>query len=96
MGTPKVNRPVEVVVEWGYDLHVCPIPMASWNRVKRGAYLRRLEPYWYEGERFVGEWHFNQTSPGSLLVQFGDGGVGFDGALDDAIITVSGKTVAWP
>lgn len=89
------KRCVVVNVEWGDDLHACPMAMRTWRRIVKGEVVRRVEPYVYEGKRFVGEWHFNRDSFGALLVTYDDGGVGFDGSLSEATITVDDEPIRW-
>jgi hypothetical protein len=91
----SADRPVVVSVEWGYDLHECPMSMLTWNRILKGHKVIRREPFWYEGERFTGEWHFNHSTYGSLLVTYDDAGVGFDGALGDVYILVGKDVMNW-
>jgi len=91
----KPDRPVVVSVEWGYDLHDCPMSLQTWKRIVAGNPVRRTEPYWYEGQRFTGEWSFNSDGPGSLVVGYDDGGEGFIGTLHDAFIQVGDKDVKW-
>jgi hypothetical protein len=93
--SPKPAPPVEVTVQWGDGMHTCPMSLRTWNGIKNGRKVVRVEPYWYEGKRYTGNWTFNHNGFGTLLVTYGDGGVGFDGLLGGAIINVEGKTVAW-
>jgi len=92
---PKSERCVVVSVEWGDDQHDCPMAMRTWRRIVKGAVVRRVEPYVYEGQRFVGEWHFNRDGFGTLVVNYDDGGVGFDGSLSNATITIDGEPFRW-
>jgi len=66
--------------EWGYDMHELTLPFERWVRILRGESWSIEEPYWYEGQRFTGEWSFDGT--GGLVVGYDDGGVGWDGRLD--------------
>jgi len=91
----SADRIVEVGVEWGYDMHYCPMTFRTWERILKGQKVFRREPYWYEGERFSGEWHFNQQHPGSLYVGYDDGGTGFEGDLSDAGVTIDGIEWKW-
>jgi hypothetical protein len=76
-----------LTVEWGYELHSITLTARNWRRIKAGRPLRiRGKGYYYEGEFFWDYWTFNKASTGSLLVEYGDGGVGFDGDLDDATV----------
>lgn len=89
------HRNVVVSVEWGYDVHECPMAQRTWERILGGHHVRRVEPYWYEGERFTGVWDFNAHGYGSLVVTYDDGGEGFDGTLHQAFIQVDGEPVKW-
>lgn len=89
------NRNVVVSVEWGYDLHDCPMAQRTWERILPGQQVTRVEPYWYEGDRFTGIWGFNTNGYGSLVVTYDDGGQGFDGTLDQAFIYVDDEPVEW-
>jgi hypothetical protein len=91
----QAQRPISVSVEWGYDLHHCPMSRRTWSRIVAGKAVLRKEPYWYEGERYTGEWHFNHRGRGTLLVTYDDGGVGFDGVLAEAYVYIDGKQVNW-
>lgn len=90
-----VNRPVRVAVEWGYDMHECPMSLQTWRRVVSGHNVLRVEPYHYEGERYQARWEFNRDGLGSLYVTYDDAGVGFDGSMDDASIHVHDVPVEW-
>jgi hypothetical protein len=89
------DRPITVSVSWAYDLHDCPMSRRTWNRILAGKPVRRVEPYWYEGKRFIGDWNFNEKKFGSLVVGYEDSGEGFNGTLYDAFIFVDGKRVEW-
>lgn len=91
----KADRCVTVTVEWGYELHHCPMAKRTWRRILKGAFVRRVEPYIYDAQRFTGEWHFNHNGFGTLLVTYDDSGVGFDGDLSEAIITICDEPVHW-
>ena len=72
---------VTIGVEWGYEMHQLSLPYERWVRVLRGEALSIKEPYWYEGQRFTGEWSFDGI--GGLVVGYEDGGVGWDGRLGE-------------
>ena len=91
----RADRPVTISVDWGYARHECPMAMRTWKRIVAGHSVYRREPYWYEGQRFTGEWHFNRNGFGKLRVTYDGSGVGFDGDLDAAHISVDGEDVAW-
>ena len=77
---PKPIRNVIISVSWGNDLYRCPMSERTWNRVKAGKALTRVEPFIYEGKRFKANWCFNYSGFGSLLVTYDDA-VGFEGNL---------------
>jgi hypothetical protein len=91
----KPKRNVTVSVSWGNDMHDCPMSQRSWNRVKAGKPLKRVEPFYYEGTRYRASWCFNYSGFGSLLVTYSDDAVGFDGDLSEAHIVVDEVTVVW-
>lgn len=70
---------VTIGAEWGYDMHELEMPLDRWMRILRGEPWSVEEPYWYEGQRFTGEWSFDGA--GGLVVSYDDGGVGWDGQL---------------
>lgn len=70
---------VTIGAEWGYDMHELTLPFERWVRILGGESWSIEEPYWYEGQRFIGEWSFDGT--GGLVVGYHDGGVGWDGSL---------------
>jgi len=91
---PKPIRNVVVSVSWGNDLYPYPMSERTWNRVKAGKALTRVEPFLYEGKRYKANWCFNYSGFGSLLVTYDDA-VGFDGKLSDALIVVDDLNVIW-
>lgn len=92
----RAKRNVIVSVSWGYERYDCPMAMQTWKQILAGRPVHRREPYWYEGERFTGEWYFNSRGVrGALRVEYEGGGVGFDGKLDDAWIEIDEVSVLW-
>jgi hypothetical protein len=89
------NRPIVVTVDWGNESHDCPMSEQTWRRICKGKSVRRIVFYLYEGRRCRSEWLFNSDKFGSLVVNYDDGGVGFDGFLDDARITDYDQTSSW-
>jgi hypothetical protein len=83
------KKPVVISVEWGYELHECPISMAAFKRVTNGERIIIQEPYLYDGEMFLAEYNFNHSFYGSLLVTYDDAGVGFDGSMDNVDIQIN-------
>jgi hypothetical protein len=92
---PKPARSIVVSVEWGNEQYECPMAERTWKRIAQGKPVRRVEPYVYEGKRFKSEWSFNTPDVGSLLVTYDDGGVGFEGRLEDALIGNDHQTTNW-
>ena len=89
------NKSILITVEWGYELHTCPLSQAEWDQICDGSEFSATEPYMYDGENFTAEWVFNKDRRGSLLVTYDDSGVGFDGALSDANISINGESINW-
>lgn len=79
---------VTVSVEWGYELHSLTLSPGQWASVLAGEALSVVGAgYHYEGQHFQDYWHFGGGLDGDLTVEYGDdGGTGFIGSLDDAII----------
>ena len=67
----------------------------TWKRVVQGKSVRRVEPYWYEGKKYKSEWLFNSKVLGQLIVNYDDGGVAFDGKLDQANLTLKDMKTTW-
>lgn len=88
-------RPVVVSAEWGYELHECPMSVKTWKLIVKGKPFRRLEPYWYEGDRYIGEWLFNHHGFASLSVHLDDGSIKFVGGLSDTIISENEVQITW-
>jgi len=95
---PQARRPVKVspviscraliTVEWGYDNHSIKLTAKDWFKVKSGNSLsKKGKGYYYEGTFFQDYWYFGGGLEGSLSVRYGDdGGEGFNGSLNEAII----------
>ena len=91
----KPLRSIVVGVEWGNEHHECPMAERTWKRIAQGKPVRRVEPYAYEGKKFKSEWSFNTPDVGALLVTYDDGGVGFEGRLEDALIWNGDQKTNW-
>jgi hypothetical protein len=75
-----------IEVAWGYDIHEITLTARNWWKVKRGKPLRiRVRGFSEEGSEWQ-YWTFGGGLEGRLLVEYGEGGVGFDGRLSDASI----------
>jgi len=70
---------VKIGAIWGYDMHEFDLPLGRWIRVLNGDEWSAEKRYWYEGQRFKGNWSFDGL--GSLSVGYGDGGQGWQGNL---------------
>jgi hypothetical protein len=92
---PKPIRSIVVSVNWGHEQYECPMAERTWKRIAQGKPVRRVEPHLYEGKRFKAEWWFNTPEIGSLLVTYDDGGVGFEGRLEDALIRNDNENSSW-
>ena len=92
---PKPIRSVEVCVSWGNEQYKCPMSEKTWHRIVKGKLVRRIEHYHYEGKKYKSEWLFNSESMSSLVVNYEDGGVGFDGVISDALIWVRDEKTSW-
>ncbi len=73
---------VTIGVVWGDEMHELQMSFERWVRILGGAPRTVEEPYWYEGERFTACWAFDGRR--GLEVAYDDGGVGWEGELDDA------------
>jgi len=91
----KPARSIVVGVEWGNEQYECPMAERTWKRIAQGKPVRRVEPYVYEGKRFKSEWLFNTPDVGTLLVTYDEGGVGFEGRLENALIWNNDKNSTW-
>lgn len=89
------NRPIVVTVDWGNESYDCPMSEQTWRRICKGKSVRRVVFYRYEGKRYRSEWLFNSDEFGTLVVNYDDSGVGFDGFLEDARITDYDQTTSW-
>jgi len=83
-----VRKYVYVNVSWCYGdcSPTAKVPLADWDKILKGKKVSASAGYWYEGKRFSAYFSFNHDGPGTLLVGYNDGGVGFDGHVNDAMI----------
>lgn len=78
---------VKVSIYWPDDWKYCIIEKNEWEKVKKGEKMEFCgEGYEYEGEVFDDFWEFNHDGLGSLIVSYNDGGIGFDGLIDECEI----------
>lgn len=91
----KPARSIDVGVVWGNERYECPMAERTWRRIAQGKPVRRVEPYLYEGKKFKSEWLFNNPDVGSLIVTYKDGGVGFEGRLEEAVIWNGDQKTNW-
>ena len=87
---------INVSVEIGYELRTVQLTEEEWDDVNKGEFLSKSIEDNYEGEVFVYEYQFHADYPkdSTLYVtnaQKGDfdGGQGFVGNIEDAIIEES-------
>ena len=73
--------PVRVGAKWGCDIHELTLPFDRWVRTLVGQHFDAEQIYWYEGKRFIANWAFEGS--GGVVVSYGDGGVGWEGALGE-------------
>jgi hypothetical protein len=86
----RVLGRVRIGAKWGYDLHELDFPLERWLRILKGEAWSVEKPYWYEGQRFKGEWSFD--GEGSLYVGYDGGGQGWEGNLS-GLDVIDGPTV---
>lgn len=72
---------VTIGAEWGYYMHELSLNFERWIRILGGASWTVEMPYWYEGERFMGTWSFDNST--ELDVAYEGDGVGWTGTLAD-------------
>ncbi len=89
------NETIEISVNWVDETHSCNLLATTWESIVKG--VKSIVPaiYWHEGEEYYCEWVFNKTGLGSLIVNYDEGGVHFDGDLANADIAVDGESVTW-
>jgi hypothetical protein len=77
-----------IAVEWGYATHEVVLSPSDWSLVKRGGALQIKSRGFNDEGGFQWEyWSFSGGLEGDLIVEYGDeGGTGFNGTLDDAMI----------
>lgn len=86
----RVLGRVRIGAKWGYDLHELDFPLERWLRILKGEAWSVEKPYWYEGQRFKGEWSFD--GDGFLYVGYDGGGQGWEGNLS-GLDVIDGPTV---
>lgn len=81
-------RVTTITVEREYKSHSITVTAEAWKSIKAGQPLCiKGEEYAFEGESFWDYWTFNESSAGSLMVEYGDDeGPGFDGMLNDVSV----------
>lgn len=87
----KKTRQIVVSVTWGNEQHECPMAERTWKRILQGKAVRRVEPYQYEGRRFLTEWSFNTLNVGWLIVSYDGDGIGFEGPISESSIWNDGR-----
>lgn len=81
------QKPVEITVIWNDEQHTLQIPIEVWKQIEAGESINlEGDGYRYEGETYQDVWSFNQSEKGILMVEYDDGGVGFEGMISDAEI----------
>lgn len=73
-----------ISVEWDDEIHTLEISLPQWKKIRLAKEVTIRGPgYHYEGERFRDHWSFEEGVAGKLNVWTDDGGVCFDGTMDD-------------
>lgn len=87
------RRNVRVTAFWGSDDVAATVSLrrSVWSRIQRGETYEATSTYYYEGERFTAEWEFNANGPGTLVVGYDGGGVGFDGKIEHCVVDEGGE-----
>ena len=88
-------RPVRVVVESGHEMHECPVALRTWKMVANGKIVRRVAKFHSEGQPFTVVSLFNASESSSLTVIYDNEGVGFEGRIRDADLTLDQTTLHW-
>jgi hypothetical protein len=78
---------VIVSVYWPDDWKKIELNPSDWQKIKRGESFSDLgNGYNYEGVKFNDFWEFNEEFKGSCKVTYDDGGIGFEGLIDECQI----------
>jgi hypothetical protein len=89
VGSIKKVKKIYVTVSWYYDL-ISPTLMlhkTEWQKIIQGAPFKKNGRGFTSEEGFCHDfWLFNHAWPGSLEVDYDDGGQGFVGLFEDAVI----------
>ena len=85
LGGRRLQR-LTVSVEWGYESHDLPVHMDDWIGILSGQRYFATCPYWYEGKRFTGTWHFDIGAEDALTVGYDGGGIGYQRSLSGVSI----------
>ena len=83
-----MSKRYNISVEIGYELRTVSLLESEWKCVKSGDHLVKTTQDYYEGELFTYEFEFNGDAyeDATLVVTYDDGGTGFIGDIEDAII----------
>jgi hypothetical protein len=70
-------------------IHEVILTPRNWSLVKKGGALRIRSPGYSEEGRQWEYWNFSGGLDGDLVVEYGYGGKGFIGSLNDALVEES-------
>jgi hypothetical protein len=88
---PLKVKKLNVTVSWYYGLISVTLKLhrTEWRKILQGIPLRKDGRGYMSEEGFCHDyWLFNFERPGSLEVDYDDGGQGFVGDLEDALIEI--------
>jgi hypothetical protein len=91
IGSPANYKKIYISVSWYYGLITPKLTLkkAEWKTIMQGLpFSKNGNGYWSEEGFSHDYWLFNYGVPGSLEVEYDDGGQGFVGHLEDAQIEV--------
>ena len=86
-----MKKKITISVYWPDDWKSVVLDEEEYQEILSGEpFDKEGEGYYYEGEDFEDWWSFEGDGNGNInvVVSYGDGGVGFDGTLDDCEIDI--------
>ena len=80
----SISYAVSVSVYWECDWKTVFITKINWEKIKAGkSFSKRGQSYTYEEGNYSTYFCFSGGLDGDLFVEYGDGGVGYSGPLND-------------